>query len=534
MTGTFIDPRDRPSPDTPRPPPRTTNDPNELAALHLLCHGGELYEIEQWIREDRPLQTSQTGRTSRRSPSALEIALAAGNQSLVYLLLCNGYDPNLERECVLTATIRARQWTFVDLLLAWDADPLRVDPGVVCESYNTAVIERFHALGLDLTADHALGGVLAEHAGNKPLFGFAKRHREENRRIQVELDLALAHHAREGNAKGVQLSLWAGADPHAPAPDLRWGLPQDEDPDDWSTAVYGACSAGHAAILDRLHPDPSRDDFEELFRAAANADVIERLARHGLPTNVGMVLRSQLHWLDDRGFGLRRSTDGIQRLFSAGVRWTEATPEDITEVRRSLLRMNQWTFVEVMKILATADHCAPAILAAIARTSALRARMKAVGFLPSKPGEPWRDDRLRPTRAREVIAKFGVPVPKPPRNLPRIVSVGSRYGADAIVRLDRQTLFDHVWTAPVEQLAATWGLSGRGLAKVCARARIPVPPRGYWAKQQHGKPTRRPALPTLRPGEITEIEIYVRSRSKQKASADPEPRATAGSTSTEE
>jgi hypothetical protein len=51
---------------------------------------------------------------------------------------------------------------------------------------------------------------------NKPLFGFAKRHRETDPRMQVELNIALDHHAHEGNLKGVHLYLWAGADPHAP------------------------------------------------------------------------------------------------------------------------------------------------------------------------------------------------------------------------------------------------------------------------------------------------------------------------------
>jgi len=33
----------------------------------------------------------------------------------------------------------------------------------------------------------------------------------------------------------------------------------------------------------------------------------------------------------------------------------------------------------------------------------------------------------------------------------------------------RQQFYDRVWTTPVETLAAELGLSGRGLAKLCAR-----------------------------------------------------------------
>jgi hypothetical protein len=40
-------------------------------------------------------------------------------------------------------------------------------------------------------------------------------------------------------------------------------------------------------------------------------------------------------------------------------------------------------------------------------------------------------------------------------------------------------------------VAAEFGISGTGLAKICNRYAIPTPPRGYWAKLQNGKPTRQ-------------------------------------------
>lgn len=48
------------------------------------------------------------------------------------------------------------------------------------------------------------------------------------------------------------------------------------------------------------------------------------------------------------------------------------------------------------------------------------------------------------------------------------------------------------------KLAADYRITGTGLAKVCRRANIPVPPRGYWNKLQHGKPViKRPPLPPV-------------------------------------
>jgi hypothetical protein len=82
-------------------------------------------------------------------------------------------------------------------------------------------------------------------------FGFVKRYRIEDPKIQQEVNIALRFHARKGNERGVALCFWAGADPHAPSPDLESGISEDPDGDDgderfigWS-AVQGAALAGH-------------------------------------------------------------------------------------------------------------------------------------------------------------------------------------------------------------------------------------------------------------------------------------------------
>ncbi len=44
--------------------------------------------------------------------------------------------------------------------------------------------------------------------------------------------------------------------------------------------------------------------------------------------------------------------------------------------------------------------------------------------------------------------------------------------------MDREALFDRVWSEPVSKLAEEWGLSGPGLARPCRRLHVPVPPGG--------------------------------------------------------
>src|SRR5882672_5800927 len=100
--------------------------------------------------------------------------------------------------------------------------------------------------GHDLTERHEMASILGHGTRNRPLLGFVKRHRAEDPKIQQELNIALGYHVRAGNERGVNLCLWAGADPHAPAPNPAWGLSEDADPEDgeerfigWSAIALG-------------------------------------------------------------------------------------------------------------------------------------------------------------------------------------------------------------------------------------------------------------------------------------------------------
>ena len=50
------------------------------------------------------------------------------------------------------------------------------------------------------------------------------------------------------------------------------------------------------------------------------------------------------------------------------------------------------------------------------------------------------------------------------------------------ITVTRTALYDQVWTTPMMKLATQYRITGTGLAKVCRKANIPVPPRGYWNK----------------------------------------------------
>lgn len=61
--------------------------------------------------------------------------------------------------------------------------------------------------------------------------------------------------------------------------------------------------------------------------------------------------------------------------------------------------------------------------------------------------------------------------------------------------LTRKELYDLIWSQSMRSLAQKFGISDRGLAKICERYKIPRPGLGYWAKLEHGKLVTKKPLP---------------------------------------
>ena len=76
-----------------------------------------------------------------------------------------------------------------------------------------------------------------------------------------------------------------------------------------------------------------------------------------------------------------------------------------------------------------------------------------------------------------------------------------------VQRLSRKELYELVWSNPMKVLCLRFGISDVALKKTCARAAIPTPERGYWAKREAGKSTFQLALPERPPGLDDEIVV---------------------------
>jgi hypothetical protein len=79
------------------------------------------------------------------------------------------------------------------------------------------------------------------------------------------------------------------------------------------------------------------------------------------------------------------------------------------------------------------------------------------------------------------------------------------------IRLTRAELYEKAWATPVRTLAKGFGMSDVGLAKICRKHDIPVPPLGYWRKTETGHEAVPPPLPPAKNG-LETLDIYVRER----------------------
>jgi len=66
---------------------------------------------------------------------------------------------------------------------------------------------------------------------------------------------------------------------------------------------------------------------------------------------------------------------------------------------------------------------------------------------------------------------------------------------EQVNKITRQSLYEEVWGEPVSKVAPRYGISGVALGKVCRKYKIPLPPRGYWAKVNAGHSPKKPPLP---------------------------------------
>lgn len=72
----------------------------------------------------------------------------------------------------------------------------------------------------------------------------------------------------------------------------------------------------------------------------------------------------------------------------------------------------------------------------------------------------------------------------------------------------RPEFYDLVWSKPITKIAGDLGVSDVAVHKICSKHDIPKPPRGHWAKIEHGKPVEVTPLPRLRKDISDQVVVY--------------------------
>jgi hypothetical protein len=93
----------------------------------------------------------------------------------------------------------------------------------------------------------------------------------------------------------------------------------------------------------------------------------------------------------------------------------------------------------------------------------------------------------------------------------------------------REALYELVWTAPVAEVAKRLGVSDVALAKLCRRAGIPIPGRGYWQRTEAGQPIGPAPLPEAPDG----LPELLRIRGTKATTASQEYNAPTGEHATQ-
>jgi hypothetical protein len=357
--------------------------PADIEPLVRLCLRGKIYAVERWIAEGRPIQASKYYvRGQRQLESPLAIAMESKQHDLVLLLLCNGYQPELEVENPLARALRLRSRELLELLLDWGADPARVDADEVLQTNDVDLMERFWNAGLDFTADDALAAYLASPT-SKPVCGWAKRHREDPR-VARALALALVQVIWNGKERAAHLLVWAGADAHQRVPILEWkqrGSTDDTDEDTY-TAVETAIERGQGKLLRILKPDPQVDDFARLYANVSDPDTVDFLLRMKPPDDWSEAVRRNVHWItldwDDRSDDRRWC---LERIAHHGGRLTALQAGELNNLRRDILGMKhqdrqRW----LLSWLGNPRFCDPRVYEGLIRTPAMQAKIGELGL----------------------------------------------------------------------------------------------------------------------------------------------------------
>jgi hypothetical protein len=379
--------------------PRTAAE-EEILSLISLCKAGKLFAVQDWIAAGKPVNRPPTERKGVRPQTPLGVAIDNGFHSLVEVLLKAGADIQADSSNgPMDQALRMRRLDIIQLLVEHGYDPTRVPMRDVFETWETEIMEYFIDRGADVETGQPLAEALCGRI--RTALWALKRYREQFPHIQEQANVALRHHCSEGNLKWAALMLWAEADPYA-----RGSERPGEDSDDEGLSALGFASLHrHFDVfnLKGIRLQPERPELHEVLKWAADDDeglpLAEKLLKLGVnPNNQGnggcsaiqSYLRRMACEFQVSEFGQlerhnrnidnsnsRRTMRAIHLLARAGGRWIPDDARQVSEARRSLIKLIPDYTLEFVWIMSKYQACTKDAILNLLRTPNMKSLLAA-------------------------------------------------------------------------------------------------------------------------------------------------------------
>jgi hypothetical protein len=456
-------------------------DTKELVGL---CRAGRLYEIERWIAAGKPLEIPA------KYGSLLQVAVQTGFHSLIELVAKQEINQS-SKNAALVDAVSLRRLDFIQLLVENGAEVKSISFSDVLLEWNPHIFRFF----LERGADPVEGSPFAIAFSNKirtalGAFVELKRSRPElSAALQEQTDCALRYFCDKGDMKWISLMLWAGANPRSSGPNLD--KYHTNDPECFTTALREASYSGNVEVLKKLKPDPSRDDLSDLLHCAALLGRREALrylleigARPNDKLNGGSSALDRCLWELNYGrsflyrskspksrYEVSNALECVRELVSHGASWNPDDHRGFNDLRRALYGCQSEVTIELLKIFKEYSACPQERLKELLTKPRMKEHLASQTYWLTRLGLKYKEKQSSQDWT-------------PPAHL--------------LAQYNRAELYEKVWSEPMSILAKRYCVSDVYLARVCRLLRVPLPGRGYWAKQAAGKATKkRPPLPPL-------------------------------------
>lgn len=178
---------------------------------------------------------------------------------------------------------------------------------------------------------------------------------------------------------------------------------EDEDEDEFLSAIEEAVSSGKGKYLARLGPDPSREDFDDLWAKVQDPEAVDVLGAIRLPADWTPMILRNAYWLTlDWGDRLAHR-EAIERASTKhGARLGGLDLPGCSDLRRNILRAkDRDDFRWLLTWLTRPGNCDPATLSELTRTSAVRTKLVEFGIIRARP--PAGRKKLKRQRRKSLL-----------------------------------------------------------------------------------------------------------------------------------